>query len=471
MKKIFSLFLMIFAGFILVSCNNSTPTESTTEPEKNEIITAQEEIPYLLNNEGNINIDIKYDSDDFSDSSYNYSKNLSNLSFVMSRFVKDVETVNKFFTTLKFDEIKTSPNYGKEDDYLSISYTIAKKKLKKDTDLIALSIRGLLYTKEWGNNFNIGLDSHHKGYDIVSDKIKLVLLEYLKDKTNYKLWVTGYSKGGALADLLTVKLDNDIDDNKLNLKKEDIYTYTFEAPASTAKTDKEYKNIHNLVNKNDLIAGAVYEKYGLIRPGNEYNFEGDYANIINNSGTKLKVDEFSVYEIDIFSQEKFKKKDVNITLNEFNKLLLHALFETTGNEKFSLETREKYVKNLQPALIYLFEKLYEAVYNQIDVIKKYVEKKGIMSLAGAIFGDENSLYPILSELFTELKIEYKEAELKEYSIMVKRFLTYLLGVKEIYNDITLTAFEIIGTAYKNAGIFMTMHDPDVTYILLKEYNK
>ena len=138
-------------------------------------------------------------------------------------------------------------------DYDTIGTTIANKKIGDDT-VILVVLRGDKYGAEWSSNLVVGEDGDAQGFseasEIVLDRIKNYQEEYGITK-NVKILVTGYSRAGATSNLVGKYINKNL--NEFHLASDDnLYVYTFEAPASSTDTTV-YKNIHNIVNKNDLI--------------------------------------------------------------------------------------------------------------------------------------------------------------------------------------------------------------------------
>ena len=81
-------------------------------------------------------------------------------------------------------------------------------------ELIVIAVRGGGYEKEWAGNFAItGQDDHHDGFDIASSKVKTALFMYMNNQKifgNVKIWITGYSRAAAVANLVAADLDNGI---------------------------------------------------------------------------------------------------------------------------------------------------------------------------------------------------------------------------------------------------------------------
>jgi uncharacterized protein YegL len=180
--------------------------------------------------------------DDYSNRSGNAQKLLKDLGF-------SGVAVNKWFTQMP------------ESD--SIGVIAGSKDLEyggKDYTLIAVAIRGGGYQQEWASNVTVGMFGDHEGFSEAKDNVLKFLEQYVShyDITgNIKLWITGYSRGGAVANLVGGALDGGkkISEN-VTLELDDMFVYTFEAPKgsvySLGKTDK-YRNIFNIVNPNDIM--------------------------------------------------------------------------------------------------------------------------------------------------------------------------------------------------------------------------
>lgn len=130
--------------------------------------------------------------------------------------------------------------------------------------VVAVVIRGTNGTiEEWSSNFDMGNrrqfnsfadwqdSNNHKGFDVASNRI----MDYLEDYSNKNglnsgnvvFWVTGHSRGAAIANLVSAKL---IDQGKT------VFGYTFAAPNTTVSTsagNAEYRSIFNLVNEDDFV--------------------------------------------------------------------------------------------------------------------------------------------------------------------------------------------------------------------------
>ena len=195
-----------------------------------------------------------------------------------------------------FSHFQANTFWQKPPENNSIGVCAARKQIQdrdgKQYTLIALPIRGGSYGSEWASNFTIGNTGEHKGFAEARDNVIAFLYDYLKtlssdESKDIKLWITGYSRAGATANMVAGKLDTLISNKQFTFPNdckttiEDIYCYTFEAPQGTVKSnlpdyDNEksnpYRNIHNIVNPNDPIPLVMPNSWDFAR----YNNENDH---------------------------------------------------------------------------------------------------------------------------------------------------------------------------------------------------
>ena len=182
-----------------------------------------------------------------------------------------------------FKECK-SYNIGSSDNHrseIAVGYrTVTYNKVKKT--ILAVIVRGTNGTiEEWSSNFDIGDAStfsstsewtdyaNHKGFDIVSNRIMSQVSAYVSSVSgredfeagNTAYWVTGHSRGAAVANLVGAKLVN---------RGEEVFAYTFAAPNTTTDGNAHngaYNCIFNVVNSDDFVpclpmSGWGYTRYG-----------------------------------------------------------------------------------------------------------------------------------------------------------------------------------------------------------------
>lgn len=205
----------------------------------------------------------------------------------------------KGYEGIGFSDFKANDYWKKEPERDSIGVCAARKTIYTNTGdkytLIALPIRGGGYEAEWASNLTLGESGDHEGFADARDKVLNFLDSYISglnlsdDEKNIKLWITGYSRAGATANMLAGKLDSGnhkLPDN-VKITIDDIYCYTFEAPQGAIPDGlfDDFSNIHNIRNLTDVVP-LVAPKTWFFR---RYNCENDY--IIPSGSTTKSYDE------------------------------------------------------------------------------------------------------------------------------------------------------------------------------------
>ena len=165
-----------------------------------------------------------------------------------------------FLEGMGFDQIETD-TYRSDPTAYSVAYGIGQLQLD-DMTVVALAVCGGNYEAEWASNLTIGNEVRAAGFQDAAQKVQKGLKDYLEHHPagdNAKLWITGYSRGGAVANITAA----DCTDSRTF---KDIYAYTFASPRTTKEPGK-YRSIFNIVQKNDIVpkiplADWGYQRYG-----------------------------------------------------------------------------------------------------------------------------------------------------------------------------------------------------------------
>ncbi len=218
----------------------------------------------------------------------------------------------------------------------SIGAVAANKELPDGSTLIALAVRGGEYGKEWASNFTVGFAGEHAGFSEARDNVINFLYEYIDEKNiegKVKLWIVGYSRGGAVANLTAAELSypKDIPESvaeKVSWNREDVYGYTFEAPQGTQNIYKilgNYNNIHNIRNINDLVTYVAPTKWGFSRYGKvrllpSWKYTGDeFPKLLAEMQKYLNQFEKSDEEVVFNVQEKVWMSDIKVNFTTISK--------------------------------------------------------------------------------------------------------------------------------------------------------
>ncbi len=133
-------------------------------------------------------------------------------------------------------------------------------------EVIAVAIRGSNYRKEWADNFDTGVTGDAAGFSRsarkITDRIKAYEKRY--GLRGAKLWITGFSRGGAVADLTGKYINEELSD--YGITADGLYVYTFEAPAASCERTG-CANIHNVRSPNDAIPLVLPAVWGFSTSG------------------------------------------------------------------------------------------------------------------------------------------------------------------------------------------------------------
>lgn len=243
-----------------------------------------------------------YDESWFCNSSKLYQHDLTKMSLRVAMAAGDIrcisgmeqkqgyENLQALMTDLGFDFSTQHSSYPRsitEADYDNIGYGMGSKTITLDggekCTLILVAVRGSGYGAEWGGNFRIGEDTAlHEGFAKAADQVTEAIGRYAESisdsmESNVKVWITGYSRAAATANLVAASLTDLPEENELvpGLKDEDIYAFCFACPQNTTATeaaDAQYSHIVNVVNPTDLVPKLAMSAWDFGRYGTTYYF-------------------------------------------------------------------------------------------------------------------------------------------------------------------------------------------------------
>ena len=419
----------------------------------------------------------------FSHPSTEYDSHLSTLSMYMTYFSmimgypeneddtrwysEQVSRIRGFFDNIGFEKFAANSDYTSRTRFDSIGVAIASKKVGNDT-VIAVVPRSGGYYREWGNNVWLGdgskSDYMHEGWYKAANNLLIFLDQYVSDNNitgNIKLWMAGYSRGGATTNIAAGLLDNKIDkgqkifSNGANLTHNNLYAYTFEAPQGAnvnsktvkAPTDKIYNNIFNIVNPNDLVPKVAMQEWGFTRFGidryittkffnperygdNRYvykalwtndngkkweDYKGDDLTVrgINGDqilmidymplGTLEAVIEFATYGLEMFKEDTTK---ANYDANIVAMTILEDMTNRIGSRENYVKTYQGVLKNTLSEV--MNDNMQKANDSMDDAILAMVfaavqAKLNEKYMLGKIYGDDlpGVMVPLLLSIFDE----------------------------------------------------------------------
>ena len=285
-----------------------------------------------------------------------------------SAAVDDTHAVS-FLKKLGFNDAKAQRYDSLRSD--DCAYTIGSKHITKngaDCTLISVAFQGSQYgDKGWQQNVSVNSDTDVSGDHAAYSAAAEIFQKDLSSRNIHGeviVWLTGHSRGGAIADLAAAYLLNRKDPPA-------VFAFTFGCPATTSKTEEagsaKYNGIHNYLCEEDPLAmlpiwdmnrygqtvlygsdefNHVTEKLAELNPdaytyAQEYNptyFDDNVTEYLQNLKDRLTEtvpsrQEYSKKNTDSFTANGKKKRTIEYSYQKGMGALCHIVFE--GGEDFS----------------------------------------------------------------------------------------------------------------------------------------
>lgn len=266
----------------------------------------------------------EYSDDYFLTSAVNESNNLAQLSIVASDAAyKDTTAFLESCGFLNIVDKYIDKNYLTQKTPMlhPIKVTFGYKTIssgEKKYDLYAIIVRGTTGALEWASNFD--LDSLNREcadqFMIPKDNIKILFDSYKETYSTSgattKIWVTGHSRGGAVANLLAHDLSG-------KYSASNVYAYTFAcARVVTKKLDDA--NIFNYIIQEDVVPKVPpgYVRYGKdIVLNTKGHMDKLYQQMTSKKyeGTVAQAHSLEAYMCAFLNTITFPEEDTRISMN------------------------------------------------------------------------------------------------------------------------------------------------------------
>jgi len=390
----------------------------------------------------------------FKDSSYNFNQSLATMSLCLelsswassseSEYGNKSVNARNLFSEIGFSDFRQNNMYYSKPTMDSIGAVAANKKITvngKEYTIIALAVRGGGYESEWASNFTIGKEGYHQGFKEARDDVIGFLQWYIADrnlKGDIKLWITGYSRAGATANLVAGAInEGEVNLQPCELKRYNMYTYTFEAPMGTvveSANNQIHYNIHNIVNLDDAVPYVAPAYWNFKR----YRYDKNLPHLSNTPSSKYKTQLTTMKDI-LKTYKSFSKTEYKIDKFKMKRITLNAFdnFKPTIVDSRDNTLQHKYLKDSINTIVEKFIRtrpIYTAFY-----------QNGIRHLMKLIFGsDRQKSEKFLKTFFNKMKNEdwlHKIfQENKNDTLEVKK--------KKLYKDVE----KLLIDSLKQAGI-------------------
>ena len=178
---------------------------------------------------------------------------------------------------------------GKNDKSHNSAFTVGKLNWN-GKNYYAIVIRGTS-GGEWYSNFDFA-PSHSddteyaENFLLAAQDVYLSIKNIVNTDKTAKFIICGHSRGAATANLLGVLLDEVCDPGN-------VYVYTYATPNTVRgeMAKKEYKNIFNFINDNDVVTRMPLKEHGFSRAGTDIKLSTTPSGnaLLNNIGTLAQI--------------------------------------------------------------------------------------------------------------------------------------------------------------------------------------
>lgn len=221
------------------------------------------ELKYLCDPDGRVEaaITVEHDPGALPQRSDFYSPSLAREAAALSFSAMQAELLSDNLERLGYSEIGLGDLENTRADRIGLCIARGRS---GERERIAIVLRGTK-GQEWYSNFEPGYAAEHVGFTKAADYAENRLTDYLLRHgiDEPELFITGYSRGGAVANLLAKRMCD-------RYGTDAVRAYTFAAPNTAVTLRAEhYGCIFNLVREEDFFArvpltGWGYTKYGRI---------------------------------------------------------------------------------------------------------------------------------------------------------------------------------------------------------------
>ena len=171
------------------------------------------------------------------------------------------QTYGRILRHIGFKDIET---YDMDHTAMDSTGMVLARKMIGGKEVVAVALRGDEYELEMASNFIAGAQGDILTFAEAEARVESRVRAYIERYgiAQAKYWVVGYSRSGAVANLFGRELNRDL--SGFCTTGDDVYVYTFEAAIASADSTV-YENIHNIVDRRDLITyvyPAAWSLYG-----------------------------------------------------------------------------------------------------------------------------------------------------------------------------------------------------------------
>ncbi|MEE3467545.1 MAG: hypothetical protein VZQ83_03810 [Eubacterium sp.] len=369
----------------------------------------------------------------------------------------------------------------------TIGVVLGRKEITLDGQvytLIPIGIRGAGYEKEWLGNMKVGSEGDAAGFRTAADRAKTTVENYIKeyaiDPAKTKFWIAGFSRAGAVTDLLTKELTDAYDPTGAN-----IYGYSFATPQAAYQKTRSYPNSHCTINREDSVPMVVPSYMGFGHYGDEV--------ILDDPGNSfpsyvVQVQYAMEWPVTVPNGIEFVDSTRFTSQSDYLQQLIGSLQATVAPDRKAFsETRIEEGETLEEILSQLLKFMMTSSSEHISEVassvagfQKYLGVKGLFRLDDMIDAvkegiatktkeERDELYAALWKWFGPgLEQTLTQEEYQSVGSMWKSLVYIIFEVAHYdYVHSGKDGFALIGTLMKNMQQIGQAHTPEKYFNLIK----
>ena len=294
--------------------------------------------------------------------------------------------------------------------------------------------------KGWKQNFTINGDTasaEHYAFALAADQAVDEIVS-LVGSGPVKIWITGQSRGGALANMIAAKLKD-----RLGSANQGIFAYTFESPATVgADAEGVYDYIHNYICGDDIVTRIPV--WGMTRYGNTYELRtGETENALQEELNKLGSDAAGVEIVDY-------EDGVSLLVEELEaRIPTRADYSKVRTDTFTDENDEEITVtySYQEAFVHLMGVIFSGELSGLsgsDALDRLEDlRPAIFALAEGACMEESGGYPY--HLYWKAAVMFRDV----LNTVVGSEIS--LSIEDYYAFFCLIGPIVIDTAYEPCG--------------------
>ena len=290
-------------------------------------------MPSLANDKADNYLTVEYSDEYFAKNSSEYNTDLAyastclagatmNSNLYGTDYSRKAVNIRSFLQDVGCNDIKVNEGYtSRPTEKSNIGVAVGYKDINVNNTkykLFVVGIRGGNYEGEWAGNVRVGASGDHQGFAEARDSVLGFVLPYIVEHTasgdNVKIWISGYSRSAATANLVggwlstwlktgskeikgktpTVTYAKNYDAKLMRntesasydlsgrrMDANDVYCYPVNAPLGGEKSVVDANNkycvgVHNLINPDDWIPQVAPAWWGFARYGTDHDITGTY---------------------------------------------------------------------------------------------------------------------------------------------------------------------------------------------------